>query len=46
MFTGLIYEVGRLVHSSARGGGLQMRIAAPKITVEAQIGDSIASNGV
>lgn len=46
MFTGLIYEVGRLVHSSARGGGLQMRIAAPKIIAEAQIGDSIASNGV
>lgn len=46
MFTGLICEVGRLLHSTTRGGGVQLRITAPKITAEAQVGDSIACNGV
>ncbi len=42
MFTGIIEEVGEVV--VAEGG--KLRIRAPKVTGDAQLGDSIAINGV
>ena len=42
MFTGIIEEVGEITEA---GPGL-LRIAAPKILEDAQLGDSIAINGV
>jgi riboflavin synthase len=42
MFTGIVEEVGEVVESS--DGAL--RIRAPKVTSDAQLGDSIAINGV
>jgi len=42
MFTGIVEEVGEVVEST--DGAL--RIRAPKVTSDAQLGDSIAINGV
>ncbi len=42
MFTGIVEEVGEVV-DSADGA---LRIRAPKVTSDAQLGDSIAINGV
>jgi len=42
MFTGIVEEVGEVIE--AAGGTL--RIRAPKVTADAQLGDSIAINGV
>ncbi len=42
MFTGIVEEVGEVVES----GDGAMRIRAPKVTSDAQLGDSIAINGV
>ncbi|MEO8604518.1 MAG: riboflavin synthase [bacterium] len=42
MFTGIIEEVGEVIDA---GSGV-LRIRAPKIIVDAQLGDSIAINGV
>lgn len=42
MFTGIVEEVGEIVEST--DGAL--RIRAPKVTSDAQLGDSIAINGV
>jgi riboflavin synthase len=42
MFTGIVEEVGEV---SEAGAGL-LRIRAPKVTADAQLGDSIAINGV
>ncbi len=45
MFTGIIAEVGKIERVSARGGGRQLRIAAPAVSRELQEGDSVAVNG-
>ena len=42
MFTGIIEEVGEIIEA---GSGV-LRIRAPKVTADAQLGDSIAINGV
>ena len=42
MFTGIVEEVGVVIESGAG----TLRIRAPKILVDAQLGDSIAINGV
>ncbi len=42
MFTGIVEEVGEVVESEDGA----MRIRAPKVTSDAQLGDSIAINGV
>jgi len=42
MFTGIVEEVGEVIEA---GGGV-LRIRAPKVTADAQLGDSIAINGV
>lgn len=42
MFTGIIEEVGKVVEA----GEGTLRIRAPKILVDSQLGDSIAINGV
>ncbi len=42
MFTGIVEEVGEVVE----GADGVMRIRAPKVTSDAQLGDSIAINGV
>ncbi len=42
MFTGIIEEVGEVVESEDGA----MRVRAPKVTSDAQLGDSIAINGV
>jgi len=45
MFTGLIEEVGSVLGIHPTGHGTQLRIAAPGIAEQVQIGDSIAVNG-
>ena len=42
MFTGIIEEVGEVVEADSG----TLRIRAPKVTADAQLGDSIAINGV
>lgn len=42
MFTGIVEEVGEVTEA---GNGV-LRIRAPKVTADAQLGDSIAINGV
>ncbi|MDX2170183.1 MAG: riboflavin synthase [Deltaproteobacteria bacterium] len=42
MFTGIVEEVGEIIEA---GSGV-LRIRAPKVTADAQLGDSIAINGV
>ncbi len=46
MFTGLIQETGKLLQASARSSGVQLRIHAPGIVADSDVGDSIACNGV
>ncbi len=46
MFTGLIEEVGSVVHRRPRGSGLSLRIAARRVLEDLVEGDSIAVNGV
>lgn len=45
MFTGLIEEVGRTHDLSHREAGARLSIRAPKICMDARLGDSIAVNG-
>ena len=46
MFTGLIRHLGTLESRSPRGGGVRLRIAAPKALLDrAELGASIAVNG-
>jgi riboflavin synthase len=45
MFTGLIEEIGTVHSLSARDSGLELQIAAPRVSQDVQIGDSIAVNG-
>jgi riboflavin synthase alpha subunit len=46
MFTGLIREVGRLRGKTPRGGVTRLDIEAPVTAGKAQVGDSIAVNGI
>src|SRR5690349_8642567 len=45
MFTGLIEEVGRIRWIRATDRSTQLRIAAPGISRELRVGDSVAVNG-
>lgn len=45
MFTGIIEEMGTIQQSSVRGGNLLLTIAAPKVTADLKVGDSINING-
>lgn len=47
MFTGIIEEIGEIVAiAEASGGESRIRIRGPLVTGDAEIGDSIAVNGV
>ena len=46
MFTGLVREVGRVISLEGGGEGVRLTLAAPATAREAQIGDSIAIDGV
>jgi riboflavin synthase len=46
MFTGLIEEVGKIISSRPFGGGLAIEIYSEKVIKDAEVGDSIAVNGV
>ena len=46
MFTGLIREVGRVLSREGGADGVRLTIEAPQTAGEAQLGDSIAINGV
>ncbi|MBZ0257384.1 riboflavin synthase [bacterium] len=46
MFTGIIQEVGRIASLTPLDSTARIRIEAPKICEDAQLGDSIACNGV
>jgi riboflavin synthase len=45
MFTGLVEEIGRVVALDAIDHRTRLQIAAPRITAEVKIGESIALNG-
>ena len=46
MFTGLVEEIGRVEEiAPEEGGGARLRIAAPLVTEDMAIGDSLAVNG-
>jgi riboflavin synthase len=46
MFTGIVEEVGRVVHTSDLADAVRLRIRGPVVTDDAAPGDSIAVNGV
>lgn len=46
MFTGLIEEVGRVAAAQPSERGLRLRIDAPRVAGELQLGDSISVDGV
>ncbi len=46
MFTGLVEEMGKVVNISKKATGLGITIKGDKVTEKAEIGDSIAVNGV
>ena len=46
MFTGLVEEKGKVVNISKKATGLGITIKGDKVTEKAEIGDSIAVNGV
>ncbi len=46
MFTGIIEELGRVVHVDSLGDSVRMTIHGPVVTSDANIGDSISVNGV
>lgn len=46
MFTGLIEEIGQLIHTKKSGEGARVKIAAKKVLEGVQLGDSIAVDGV
>ena len=45
MFTGIVRERGRVVGTDARHGGLRLRVHAPRIASEIEIGDSVSVSG-
>lgn len=46
MFTGLVQEMGKVINITKTGDSLKIKIAADIVLKNAQIGDSIATNGV
>ena len=46
MFTGIVEELGHVVRVDALGDSVRMTIAGPLVVSDANIGDSIAVNGV
>lgn len=46
MFTGLIRELGRLSHRADLGFGMKLSVQLPLLSQDANLGDSIAINGV
>ncbi len=46
MFTGIIEEIGKIISSNLIGGSGELRIGAPLIAAECQLGNSVAVNGV
>jgi len=46
MFTGLVEEMGKVVNISKKATGLEIMIKGDKVVEKAEIGDSIAVNGV
>lgn len=46
MFTGLIREVGDVVAHEGDGNGVRLTVAAPETAAGAQVGDSVAVDGV
>ena len=46
MFTGIIEELGTVSSVTNNKGGVRLTIAAPLVASDAQLGDSIAVNGV
>jgi len=45
MFTGLIEEVGSVLAFETKNSGTRLQIAAPRLSEQIQIGDSVAVNG-
>lgn len=45
MFTGLVEEMGQVVRMERRPPGVRLSIAAPLVSADAAIGDSVAING-
>ena len=45
MFTGIIEELGTVAGIETQHDGIRLSIAAPLVTMDAQLGDSIAVNG-
>lgn len=46
MFTGIVTEIGRVVHIRRVGGGVRLAVDAPESTKELQVNDSVSVNGV
>lgn len=46
MFTGLVEEVGEVVHLRKDRNGYRLDVRAPRISQQVRIGDSVAVNGV
>lgn len=46
MFTGLVEEVGQVAQMEQLGDSMRLHVRGPKVTADAQLGDSIAVNGV
>jgi riboflavin synthase len=46
VFTGIVRERGRVAAVESRGGGVRLRIEAPRTAGEAAVGDSVAIGGV
>lgn len=45
MFTGLVEEVGTVVSVERQDGGARVTVEAPRVSVDAAVGDSISVNG-
>jgi len=46
MFTGIVKEIGTINSVQKKGGGLLIRVSAPKCSLDLDIDDSVAMNGV
>jgi riboflavin synthase len=46
VFTGIVREIGRVDHIERQLEGARLRVHAPETAAQAQVGDSIALNGV
>jgi riboflavin synthase len=45
MFTGIIEEIGKIDQTSSEGGNLRLRIKAPRVSTDLNVGDSVNVNG-